>query len=251
VALARDEGVRAPGPRGGPESASPTGGADVHGTRREAGVTLIEIMTVVAIVGILAAAGSVALEQWAENQRARNAAQDVAGAFHVARTEAIRTGHNHVVFLNTGAGTDACGNALLTDDGQVAPVLVLDDGEPGGPDQDCCLDAGENRISWRARADVAWGAALAGAPAPGDSGGGSLATGSTFTAPNGTQTSWVLFRPDGVPVAFSSACNPGTTGSGGGGVYVTNGQRDYAVVLSPLGGAKVHAFDANADGWAP
>ena len=92
---------------------------------------------------------------------------------------------------------------------------------------------------------------FAGGPSPSDPGGAplSLGTGSTFADPPGNPASWVMFRPDGVPVAFTTACNIGGTGSGGGGVYVTNGSRDYGVVLSPLGGVKLMRFDRGGSTW--
>jgi hypothetical protein len=65
---------------------------------------------------------------------------------------------------------------------------------------------------------------------------------------------WVMFRPDGIPIAFdgdSGDCgNVGAAGAGGGGLYVTNGKRDYAVVLSPLGSVRVHVWRAGSDDWS-
>lgn len=215
----------------------------------QTGMTLIEVMVVVGIIGSLALLGAVAMDSYQRNARVRNAAQSVAGALALARAEAIRTGNNHLVFFNADGGTDACGNALETSDGQVAPILVLDDGAPGSANQNCCIDAGESRMVERAVPGVSWGVAEADTQAPGDTGGGSIGTGSTFTSPAGTQTAWVLFRPDGVPVGFTSACNAGDAGSGGGGIYVTNGAWDYAAVLAPLGGVRVHAWSTEADAW--
>ena len=61
------------------------------------------------------------------------------------------------------------------------------------------------------------------------------------------------FRPDGVPVTSVGTVGTcgavGNTGDGGGAFYITNGQRDFAVVLSPLGGARVHVWSAAAGGW--
>ena len=41
----------------------------------------------------------------------------------------------------------------------------------------------------------------------------------------------------------------GQLGSGNGAAYVTNGERDYAVVLNPLGGVRVHVWDRQAGAW--
>jgi hypothetical protein len=50
-------------------------------------------------------------------------------------------------------------------------------------------------------------------------------------------------------VTFDAACNLSPIGDGGGAVYLTNGQRDYAVVLSPLGAVRVHAWNVGAGAW--
>ena len=47
-------------------------------------------------------------------------------------------------------------------------------------------------------------------------------------------------------ITFDNACAFGQTGSGTGGVYVTNGTRDYAVTLSALGQSRVHVWDSIA-----
>ena len=39
-------------------------------------------------------------------------------------------------------------------------------------------------------------------------------------------------------------------GSGGGAVYLSDGNRDLAVVLTPLGGSRVHAWDAAQAVWS-
>ena len=72
----------------------------------------------------------------------------------------------------------------------------------------------------------------------------------SFTKPDGDAARWVLFRPDGMPRAFSvSPFDEGNVASGNGAVYVTSGERDYAVVLAPLGGVRVHAWERGAGAW--
>jgi hypothetical protein len=77
----------------------------------------------------------------------------------------------------------------------------------------------------------------------------------TFSDAGGAATaSWVLFQPDGLPRTFTTngaACTAiGRAGEGGGGIYVTNGSRDYAVVLRPLGTVRVHKFPAGGTSWS-
>ncbi len=86
-------------------------------------------------------------------------------------------------------------------------------------------------------------------PSPEDAGGGDYTTGASFAQPDGTDAAWVVFGPDGIPVAFNAACNLGTTGTGAGAVYVTNGDRNYAVVLNPLGTSNVERFDPAQNTW--
>jgi prepilin-type N-terminal cleavage/methylation domain-containing protein len=219
---------------------------------RTQGFTLLEMMLVVVIVGIIAAIAVPAWRQIQSDFRAKGAARIVANAFDYARSQAILTEHNEIVFVSTGPATDPCGNALP------GPIVILDDGAPG-PGNNCCINPGEDTVALpndpaRAMAGLSWGVSFAGAKVPTDIGAGNFTTGSTFSDPAGVQTQWVLFRPDGVPVAFTAACVLGQVGSGGGGVYLTNGAggasgRDYAVILSPLGVARVHSFDRASGAW--
>jgi hypothetical protein len=84
---------------------------------------------------------------------------------------------------------------------------------------------------------------------PQDAGGGDYSTGSSFTEPDGSDAAWIAFEPDGIPLAFNAACNLGTTGTGAGAVYLTNGNRNYAVVLNPLGTGNVERFDPADNQW--
>jgi hypothetical protein len=59
-----------------------------------------------------------------------------------------------------------------------------------------------------------------------------------------------VFRPDGIPRGYSTGpYAEGAIGTGGGAVYLTNGIRDYAIVLSPLGGVQVDAWDVGSGAW--
>lgn len=217
--------------------------------RRTHGLTILELMVAVAIAGIAAAMAVPSWLQFQQDQRVRTATREVANAMQFARVQAIATGNNHVVYFGMGPGTDACGNPLQDANGNPVPILVLDDGPPGAG-TNCCIDVGDTVVFTSPGVQgVNWGTTRAGAPPANDTGAGALATGSTFTDPNGAAARWVLFRPDGIPVAFTPACNRGEVGTGGGGVYVTNGNRDYGIVLSPLGANKVHRYDAAGGLW--
>jgi type II secretory pathway pseudopilin PulG len=219
---------------------------------------MIEIVVAVAIVGLMAALATPAMRQVLANQRLKSAARSMADAFQLARAEAIRSGNAHIVFLSAAAG----GNPAATDPGGTSlnassigpdprggtwPALILDDGEPGT--WNCRIDGGDPSRGVAPEAGVSWGvAASAGVRAPGDENAVDPGEGATFEY-RGNPVTWVMFRGDGIPITFDAACNRGTLGSGGGAVYLTNGRRDYAVVLSPLGAVRVHAFEAGAGAW--
>jgi prepilin-type N-terminal cleavage/methylation domain-containing protein len=216
--------------------------------RHRAAFTLFEMMIVVAIIGIIAAAALPAFVQYQRNQAMRAVMRDAAGYFGHAKSLAMAENRPHIVFFNTG--NDNCTNPITDSSGNPVPILVIDDG-----DGDCCIDAGE-RVDWLRvppliQADVNWGVTAASSRAPGDVGAGPswATTGTSFTRPSGTVAHGVLFRTDGVPVTYSPTCAAGTTGSGGGALYVTNTQRDYALVLSPLGAASIERWNPTTSAW--
>ena len=209
------------------------------------GFTLIEMMVAVAIAAALVAMAIPGMASWTANQRAKAAIRTIANLLSHARSEAIRTGNNHIVFVQT----DAQGNPLIDAGGVAVPGLVVNDDQPGGPNQNCVIDAGESVGRLPPEVGVAWGVANASARVATDFGAGAIGTGSSFTEPDNDPATWVLFRPDGVPVSFTPACTLGGIGSGAGAFYITNGQRDYAAVLTPLGGVRVHAWNEGAGQW--
>jgi prepilin-type N-terminal cleavage/methylation domain-containing protein len=233
-----------------PGNAHVAGGNALREERKafQRGFTLIEMMVTVAVIGVLAVVVGFQLEEWFANQRAKSAARSAADVFLLARGEAVRTGRNHIVFFGPPGSTDPAGTALTDGAGEVVPLLVLDDGPPATAN--CRIDAGEAMEFVRSERDVSWGLSAATQRAPDDLGGAPFAppqaSGSTFADPDDNPANWILFRADGVPVAFSYAAGScdeiGRTGTGGGALYLTNGRRDHAVVLSPLGAARVHLW---------
>lgn len=217
------------------------------------GYSLVEIAIVLAIVGAMTAMAMPNLSQYLGNANGRAAAKSVADAFNFARAQAIRTGNNQVVFFAIGGAGYVDNQPLLSVDGRPVPILVLDDGRPGTANQNCKLDAGETFVTFDAQRGVGWGpnAVPVTSPAPDDTNSATIpAAGSSLLAPNGTtRVTWVMFRPDGVPVAIDNACSAGRTGSGGGAIYLWTDRRDYAVTLAPLGGVRVHTWNVGAGAW--
>lgn len=220
--------------------------------RRSSGFTAIEVLIVVAIIGIFAALAVPSWRAYQANLRLKTAARSVANAFSYARSQALATGDNHVVVMAVDPlnPNDVCGNPIVNSQGNPVPVLVYRDNFGGAAN--CCYDPGEERLAENAVPGVNWGVTPvppAVPPSPEDSGAGDYSTGSSFAQPDGTDAAWVAFGPDGIPVAFNAACNTGTTGTGAGAVYVTNGARNYAVVLNPLGTSNVERWDAVQNAW--
>jgi prepilin-type N-terminal cleavage/methylation domain-containing protein len=218
---------------------------------REGGFTLIEIAIVITIIAIMSALAIPAMEQWVSNARLKEAARQVADAFALARERSIRTGDYTIVFFQK----DMLGAALLSG-GNPVPILTLDDGRPNTPGHTCRITPAKAQTAVNAQTGVNWGDTFAGAVrAPNDTGTAAnfSVSGSSFTDQTGAPATWVMFDPNGIPLGVTPACVAGITGSGGGTIYITNGNRDYAVSLSPLGGVYVTTWNAKAapPAWRP
>jgi prepilin-type N-terminal cleavage/methylation domain-containing protein len=221
----------------------------MSGRARSGGFTLIEMMVVVVLLGIMTGIVTTVLTRGAADQRAKAAVRSVADLLMIGRTEAIRTGVNHIVFFQAdvadAALTDKSGNA-------VAALLIADADADGVP------DSGEYKgsVPFDDTNSLSWGGTFADEAAPNDNPDGDFPAADpdfsccTFTDPGGDPARWVVFLPDGMPRGFETgpfAASP--LGEGGGSVYVTSGRRDYAVVLAPLGGVRVHSWRQSEDAW--
>lgn len=218
------------------------------------GFTLIEVVVVVVIAGVISAAAVPAVGTFISRQNLRSSARGAADALILARNEAMRSGVNHVVFMSIGAaGTDdPRGTAIADGQGNPVDIMVLQD-----DDGDCSIDAGEPMRFMNFQNGVGWGVTNAAVKAPLDGTPAmTSAFGSTFSDPTAPAAAsrWVFFGPDGVPIAFEgnagTGCGAlGAIGSGNGALYVTDGDRDYSVVLTTLGGLRLHAWDTSNGAW--
>jgi prepilin-type N-terminal cleavage/methylation domain-containing protein len=219
---------------------------------RSDGFSIIEVMVAIAILGVFALIGGVAMQDSMGEARAKGAVRSLADLMMLARAEAIRTGDNHLVFF----GRDAEDGALSGPSGQPAAALLVRD-----LDDDGVVDGGEKvaAVNVDQTGSLSWGSAFAAASstqAPNDNPAATFPQPDadflccSFTEPDADPARWVVFLPDGMPRAFSvSPFSSGDITSGNGAVYVTSGGRDYAVVLAPLGGVRVHAWPRGAPGW--
>jgi hypothetical protein len=130
-------------------------------------------------------------------------------------------------------------------------MLQDDDGTGPLPAPNGQVDVGEQSVPVRAEPGVNWGVTFATGAAPGDTGlAANFVTGLTFQTPGLAAARWIVFRPDGVPRGYSTGpYTEGAIGTGGGAVYLTNGHRDYAIVLTPLGGVQVNLWVQSRGQW--
>jgi prepilin-type N-terminal cleavage/methylation domain-containing protein len=216
-------------------------------SRRQSGFTLIELMIVTGIVGIMVLIGFVGMQSWLRNQRSKEIARQFANSLMVSRAEAIRSRDPVVVFFNT----DKDDNSLVDGNGDAVAALAIRDLNGNG-----YADNGEQfkTVRYPVPGSLSWGHAMATDRAVGDPGGTAGSPPSapfTFDKPDGSGATWVAFLPDGTPRAYvdDSLAGTGSVGSGAGAIYVTSGDRDYAIVLTPLGSVQVQVWDAAAGAW--
>jgi len=136
-------------------------------------------------------------------------------------------------------------------------VLALDDGAPAA--SNCLIEGGEDVEGLVPLDGLSWGVSAATGPVPTDAGAGPFAPappwdGGTFADAGGNAMPWLLFGPDGLPAVFDgsgSSCGTiGAAGAGGGALYLTDGKRDYAIVLSPIGGVRLHLWNPGSGAWS-
>ena len=202
-------------------------------------------MVAVGIVGVLTLLAGFEYTRWQDAEMVKSAARKVESAFSHARSEAIRTGNNHIVFVLT----DIAGSTLTNGSGDPVPIIVLDDGRPGSTGQNCLMNSGEPTRIFTLEDGVGFGPTDATVKSSIDDGLTAFGGASTFAQTGGGAATWVLFQPDGTPRSVNGACSLGALGSGGGGIYLSNPERDAAVILTPLGATRLFSWNGASAAW--
>ncbi len=215
------------------------------------GFTLIELMTVVAIIGVVAAIAMPAMTSYKRKEDTRRAAMTVSGMITNARTLAIRSGR--MTFLLLGEPTDGSVPfqpeqiaALVTDDDGDNAVTAADTAVPifptAGIDPDIALYGviGTPHSTVAVSADdlseTEGGVAL-----------GALIDGSTLPDSAALGVPVAAFSPQGAAVAVDT---PAQWGTGAGGIYITdNNNTVVAVLVMPLGSVKMQKLDPASGEW--
>lgn len=218
----------------------------IRSDRSRSGVTLVELVIVLALISAIIGIGAWGFLDWMRGQNIKTSARAVSNAFLLARGEAMRTGENHIVAFGVGVLPNVDADIVIAKDGP--------------PDTANCSFVSTDVVHRESLLDgVSWGTTttLAGNAAVPDDPGQATANasnGTTFSTPNfTTPASWVTFEPDGIPRAFTSngtvCTSVGLPGESGGGIYLTNGKRDYSVVVAPLGTARVVGWRPDTGSW--
>jgi prepilin-type N-terminal cleavage/methylation domain-containing protein len=214
------------------------------------GFTLIELMTVVAIMGIVVAVAMPAVTSYKLKEDTRHAAVNVSGMVTNARARAIASGR--MTFLLLAEPVDG---SVVFQPGQIAALVTDDDGDNTVTAADTAFpifpEAGMNpSISLYGASGTPHSAVAI----PGEDLSetepialGALADGSTLPDSAVLGVPVVAFSPQGAAVA---ADTPAEWGTGAGGIYITdNDNTVLAVLVMPLGSVKMQKLDVASGEW--
>lgn len=98
------------------------------GRGRRAGFSMVELMVVIAVIGVLSGIAIPSILQFRDNARMRTAVSEMLALFRLAQTEAVK--RNNFTCMNFNSAT-------------ATTTLFLDNGSGGGTARNCVLDGSE------------------------------------------------------------------------------------------------------------
>lgn len=219
--------------------------------RERDGWTMIEVLTVIAIVGVMTTVAVASLKSYSRREDTRRAARAVAGILESARSEALSSGRmTWVVFKEPANGVapfeagqfaalirDSDNDLQPTAADAVTPIRL-----PSGPSQHCRLyEAGTSPYG---------SVQLPAEDYSNDVVDGSLANtvdGTTLNVDVVLQAPAIGFSSQGFPVRVANPLQPGT---GAGTIYLTDNESSVvAVTVLPAGSIHTLAFDSASSTW--
>ena len=224
----------------------------MHRLRERDGWTLIEILTILAIVGVMSTMAVASLRGYSRREDIRRAARSVASLLETARSEAITTGRmTWVVFKEPVNGV-----AAPFADGQFAALIrdADNDLQPTAADSVTVINlppgpSGDTYLYDVSKAPYG-GVTLPTMDESKDIPDGTLANtvdGTTFNVDLFLQVPTVGFSPQGFPVKVQGALDPG---SGSGAVYLSdNDAAVVAILVQPLGQVRTLVWDNATGKW--
>jgi len=218
---------------------------------REDGWTMIEILTVLAIVGVMSTMAVASLKSYSRREDARSAARSVAGLLERARGEALSSGRmTWVVFQQPVNGVAPFA------DGQFAALIydTNNDLQPDGADKVTPINLPSGVSNHAFMYDTAsspfQSAGLPDADQSRDIADGSLTNtveGTTLNVDAFMGVPAIGFSSQGIPVKAGTPLDPG---SGAGAVYMTDNESSVvAILVLPLGDVRTMAWDTGSGKW--